>query len=117
MHTIRYELGADGIATLTFDEPGSPVNTMGPQWQADLGAAVDRVVQDKERIKGVLLTSAKTTFFAGAELKGVLKLTAADAAAGFAGIEAMKKNFRRLETMGRPVVALLGWVAAKRGLL
>ena len=28
MKTIRYELDADGIATLTFDEPGSPVNTM-----------------------------------------------------------------------------------------
>ena len=25
---IRYELDADGIATLTFDEPGAPVNTM-----------------------------------------------------------------------------------------
>ena len=28
MKTIRYELDADGIATITFDEPGSPVNTM-----------------------------------------------------------------------------------------
>ena len=27
MQTIRYAL-EDGIATLTFDEPGSPVNTM-----------------------------------------------------------------------------------------
>ncbi len=115
MQTIRYELADDGIATLTFDEPGSPVNTMGPQWQADLGPAVDQVVQDKERIKGVLLASAKTTFFAGAELKGVLKLAAADAAAGFAGIEAMKKNFRRLETMGRPVVALLNGAALGGG--
>ena len=35
METIRYELD-DGIATLTFDEPGSPVNTMTPQWQQDL---------------------------------------------------------------------------------
>ena len=35
MKTIRYEL-ADGIATLTFDEPGSPVNTMCLQWQEDL---------------------------------------------------------------------------------
>ena len=28
MKTIRYELDADGIATLTFDAPDSPVNTM-----------------------------------------------------------------------------------------
>ena len=35
MKTIRYEL-QDGIATVTFDEPGSPVNTMCIQWQHDL---------------------------------------------------------------------------------
>ena len=73
------------------------------------------VLHDKERIKGVLLASAKTTFFAGAELKGVLKLTAADAAEGFARIEALKKSFRRLETMGRPVVALLNGAALGGG--
>ena len=55
MQTIRYELDADGIATLTFDEPGSPVNTMTAQWQADFGAGVAQVLADKERIKGVLL--------------------------------------------------------------
>ncbi len=115
MQTIRYELAPDGIATLTFDEPGSPVNTMTLQWQQDMIAAVDQVVRDKERIKGVLLGSAKSTFFAGAELKGVLKLTAADAAEGFAQIEALKKSFRRLETMGRPVVALLGGAALGGG--
>ena len=115
MNTIRYELDADGIATLTFDEPGSPVNTMTLQWQQDMNAAVDQVVEDKERIKGVLLASAKSTFFAGAELKGVLKLTAADAAQAFAHIEALKRSFRRLETMGRPVVALLNGTALGGG--
>ena len=58
MKTIRYELDADGIATLTFDEPGSPVNTMNAQWQADLAEATDMLERDKERIKGVLLASA-----------------------------------------------------------
>jgi 3-hydroxyacyl-CoA dehydrogenase/enoyl-CoA hydratase/3-hydroxybutyryl-CoA epimerase len=85
------------------------------QWQADMIAAVDQVVQDKERIKGVLLASAKTTFFAGADLKGVLKLTAADAAEGFARIETLKKSFRKLETLGRPVVALLNGSALGGG--
>ena len=44
MQTIRYEL-ADGIATLTFDEPGASVNTMCAQWQQDLG--------DDERVAGI----------------------------------------------------------------
>ena len=83
MKSIRYELAADGIATITFDEPGSPVNTMTLQWQHDLAEAAAQLVRDKDRIKGVLLASAKTTFFAGAELKSVLKLTADDAKTGF----------------------------------
>ena len=115
METIRYELGADGIATLTFDAPGSPVNTMTPQWQADLTAATDRLLADKDRIKGVLLASAKSTFFAGAELNNVLKLKAEDARQGFAEIEKLKRNFRRIETMGRPVVSLLNGAALGGG--
>lgn len=115
MQTIRYELAADGIATITHDAPGAPVNTMTEQWQADLAAVVDRVEADKERIKGILVTSAKKTFFAGAQLDNVLKLTAADAPAGFRSIEALKRCFRRLETMGRPVVALLNGAALGGG--
>ncbi|MBS0434176.1 MAG: enoyl-CoA hydratase/isomerase family protein [Proteobacteria bacterium] len=115
MATIRYELGADGIATITHDAPGAPVNTMTVQWQADLVAVVERVEADKERIKGVLVTSAKKTFFAGAQLDSVLTMTEADAPAAFAAIEAMKRSFRRLETLGRPVVALLNGAALGGG--
>ena len=115
MQTLRYELAHDGIATITFDEPGSPVNTMTLQWQHDLAEAADCLVRDKERIKGVLLASAKSTFFAGAELKGVLKLKVEDAAEGFTRIEALKRSFRRIETLGRPVVALLNGAALGGG--
>ena len=115
MQTLRYELADDGIATIPFDEPGSPVNTMTLQWQHDLAEAADCLVRDKERIKGVLLASAKSTFFAGAELKGVLKLKAEDAAEGFTRIEALKRSFRRIETLGRPVVALLNGAALGGG--
>lgn len=115
MDTLRYELSDDGIATITFDEQGSPVNTMTLQWQHDLAEAAAQLVRDKERIKGVLLASAKTTFFAGAELKSVLKLRAKDAVEGFGRIEALKKSFRTIETLGRPVVALLNGAALGGG--
>ncbi len=115
MKTIRYELDADGIATLTFDEPDSPVNTMRPEWQDDMAEAAALLERDKERIKGVLLASAKTTFFAGAELKGVLKLKAEDAAEGFKRIEVLKRSFRRIEALGKPVVALLNGAALGGG--
>lgn len=121
MKTIRYEL-ADGIATLTFDEPGSPVNTMCLQWQQDLTEATQQVLKDKEAIRGIVLASAKSTFFAGADLKGTMRLQPSDAGAVFREIEQVKKNFRTLETLGKPVVSCLngsalggGWEVALIG--
>ncbi|RYY64747.1 MAG: 3-hydroxyacyl-CoA dehydrogenase, partial [Comamonadaceae bacterium] len=114
MKTIRYELD-DGVATLTFDEPGSPVNTMCEQWQHDLDAAVQQVVKDKDAIRGIVLASAKSTFFAGADLKGTMRLQASDGPRVFREIEQMKRNFRTLETLGKPVVACLNGAALGGG--
>ena len=114
MNTIRYTL-QDGIATVTFDEPGSPVNTMCQQWQDDLHALTTQVVQDRAVIRGMLLTSAKSTFFAGADLKATMRLTPADAGTVFAGIERVKQDFRTLETLGIPVVSCLNGTALGGG--
>ena len=73
MKTIQYTL-QDGIATITFDEPNSPVNTMCLQWQEDMSALAAQVLKDKDAIKGILLASAKSTFFAGADLKATMRL-------------------------------------------
>jgi 3-hydroxyacyl-CoA dehydrogenase/enoyl-CoA hydratase/3-hydroxybutyryl-CoA epimerase len=115
MNTIRYEIDAGGIATVTFDAPGAPVNTMTLEWQRDLAEVAAQLERDKERIKGVLLASAKSTFFAGAALKHVLTLKAEDAAPGFAEIEAIKAAYRKIETFGRPVVAILNGAALGGG--
>ncbi len=114
MTTISYALD-NGIATLTFDEPGSRVNTMCEAWQADLTQAVALVVADRERLQGIVLASAKTTFFAGADLKGVMRLKASDSGPAFTGIELVKKNFRTLETLGKPVVSCLNGTALGGG--
>jgi 3-hydroxyacyl-CoA dehydrogenase/enoyl-CoA hydratase/3-hydroxybutyryl-CoA epimerase len=120
--TIRHEL-KDGIATLTFDEPDSAVNTMCEQWQSDLSEATQQVLKDKDAIRGIILASAKaTTFFAGADLKATMRVQASDAPRIFESVERMKKNFRALETLGKPVVSLLnghalggGWEVALVG--
>ena len=114
LKTLRYEL-ADGIATITFDEQGSPVNTMCPQWQTDLAQAAEQVRQDKASIKGIILASAKSTFFAGADLKGVMRSTLSDGPRVFADIESMKKSFRTIETLGVPVVSCLNGAALGGG--
>ena len=114
MKTITYSL-ADGIATITFDEPNSPVNTMCLQWQDDMDEAAAHVLQDKDAIKGIVLASAKATFFAGADLKGAMRLTPADAPRIYTEIERVKKNFRTIETLGKPVVSLLNGTALGGG--
>ena len=104
---LHYQLAQDGIATVCFDEPGSPVNTMKPEWYADMVALADRLQADKDKLKGVIFTSAKSTFFAGADLKSVMSLQGSDAAVVFESMERLKHAFRRIETLGKPVVALL----------
>jgi 3-hydroxyacyl-CoA dehydrogenase/enoyl-CoA hydratase/3-hydroxybutyryl-CoA epimerase len=112
---VRYEKGDDRIVTLTLDAPGAPVNTMTEAWKKAFHAAVERLQKEKDAIAGVILCSAKKTFFAGAELKDVLQLTEKDAPRFFAEIEDIKRDFRALEKLGRPVVAALEGAALGGG--
>jgi 3-hydroxyacyl-CoA dehydrogenase/enoyl-CoA hydratase/3-hydroxybutyryl-CoA epimerase len=121
MKTIQYELD-NGIATITFDEPGTAVNTMCEQWNADMTELAARVVADQKAITGIILASNKSTFFAGADLKGTMRLKPSDAATVFTRIELVKKNFRTIETLGKPVVSCIngtalggGWEVALMG--
>lgn len=114
MKTIKYELD-DGIATLTFDEPDSPVNTLSQQWQDDLSEVTAHIVNAKDGIRGIILASAKSTFFAGADLKALMRNQASDGPRVFAEIEQMKKNYRTLETLGKPVVSCLNGTALGGG--
>ena len=114
MKTIQYTL-QDGIATISFDEAGSPVNTMCRDWQQDLTAVTAQVLKDKHAINGIILASAKSTFFVGADLKGTMRLQASDAAEVYRAIEQTKKNFRTLETLGKPVVTCLNGTALGGG--
>ena len=100
---IRYDLGADRIVTVTFDAPGAPVNTMTEAWIKAFHETLDRLEAERENYDGVILASAKKTFFAGAELKEVLKFTPADGPRVFAWLEGVKRDMRRLEKLGKPM--------------
>jgi len=121
LKTLRYEIEQQ-IATITFDEQGSPVNTMCLQWQDDLDQVAQELVKDRSKLQGVVLASNKSTFFAGADLKGVMRSSSADGPRVFVEIERIKKNFRTIETLGIPVVSCLngsalggGWEVALIG--
>ena len=81
--TIRYEKGDDGIVVLTLDDPNQSANTMNAAFGESLLATVERLEAEKDDIKGVVITSAKKTFFAGGDLND-LKTVTKDRAAEFA---------------------------------
>src|SRR5690349_16346937 len=115
-NTIRWEKGDDGIVVLTLDDPNQSANTMNEDYGRSMAAAVERLEAEKDDIKGVVITSAKKTFFAGGDLNDLKKVTpeTADAFAGF--VREGKAILRRLETLGKPVVAAINGAALGGGL-
>ncbi|MGB0956760.1 MAG: 3-hydroxyacyl-CoA dehydrogenase NAD-binding domain-containing protein, partial [Panacagrimonas sp.] len=65
-------------------------------------------------IKGVILTSGKKEFLAGADLEQMFSIT--DPEQAFDAVESFKAHLRRLETCGKPVVAALNGTALGGGL-
>ncbi|MEP6814897.1 MAG: 3-hydroxyacyl-CoA dehydrogenase NAD-binding domain-containing protein, partial [Marmoricola sp.] len=113
---VRYDKGGDGIVVLTLDDPTASANTMNDLYRESMNAAVDRLYAERDQVRGVVVTSAKKTFFAGGNLKGMVQTTPGDAAQVFEMIEGIKADLRRLETLGRPVVAAVNGAALGGGL-
>jgi 3-hydroxyacyl-CoA dehydrogenase/enoyl-CoA hydratase/3-hydroxybutyryl-CoA epimerase len=116
---VRYDRDADGIVTLTLDDPTASANTMTELYKESMEAAVERLYAEVDSpdggISGVVLASAKKTFFAGGNLKNMLEATRADAARIFEMGEGIKSSLRRLEKFPRPVVAAINGAALGGG--
>src|SRR4051812_19270992 len=112
---VRYDKDADGIVTLTLDDPTASANTMNDLYVESMAAAVDRLHDEAESVTGVVVTSAKKTFFAGANLNEMVKAGLDDAQDVFALAEQVKASLRRLETFPKPVVAAINGAALGGG--
>ncbi|WP_369301404.1 3-hydroxyacyl-CoA dehydrogenase NAD-binding domain-containing protein [Pseudomonas sp. N2-5-1-1] len=112
---IRYEKGQDHIVVLTLDMPGQSANTMNGVYREAMAAAVARLEAEKDGIAGVVITSAKKTFFAGGDLNELIKVDKAHAKEFYDGVLVLKAQLRRLETLGRPVVAAINGAALGGG--
>src|SRR5919205_540833 len=114
--SIRWVIDDHGIVTLTLDDPGRSANTINDRYVTSMGQTVDRLEAERDSITGVIITSAKKTFFAGGDLNMLIKATPADAEQITAFGAKLKADLRRLEKLGRPVVAAINGAALGGGL-
>ncbi|WP_256822690.1 MULTISPECIES: 3-hydroxyacyl-CoA dehydrogenase NAD-binding domain-containing protein [unclassified Pseudomonas] len=112
---IRYEKGQDQIVVLTLDMPGQSANTMNAVYREAMAATVARLQAEKDGIAGVVITSAKKTFFAGGDLNELIKVDKAHAKEFSDSVRVLKAQLRSLETLGKPVVAAINGAALGGG--
>ena len=112
---IRYEKGQDQIVVLTIDMPGQSANTMNAQYGEAMAASVARLQAERDSLAGVIITSAKKTFFAGGDLNELIKVGKPEAQAFYERVLSLKAQLRALETLGKPVVAAINGAALGGG--
>jgi 3-hydroxyacyl-CoA dehydrogenase/enoyl-CoA hydratase/3-hydroxybutyryl-CoA epimerase len=123
---FKLETDADGIALITWDSPGRSMNVIDIAVIQELSDLVEKTSAD-EKVKGVVITSGKDTFCAGADLtllntmqatfKEFVKSQGEEAAAKklFEESRKLSQLYRRIETSGKPWVAALNGTALGGG--
>ncbi|MGC2082579.1 MAG: 3-hydroxyacyl-CoA dehydrogenase NAD-binding domain-containing protein [Bradyrhizobium sp.] len=118
---FKVETDSDGIALVTWDIPGRSMNVLDETSAVELETIVKQTAADAA-VKGVVITSAKDAFCAGADLSmlegmnhafaEVLKSKGEEAANQmlFEQSRRFSQIYRAMETSGKP------WVAAVNGL-
>jgi 3-hydroxyacyl-CoA dehydrogenase/enoyl-CoA hydratase/3-hydroxybutyryl-CoA epimerase len=116
-NTIQYAVDQDGIALLTIDLPGMPMNVLTPELMEDLASLTDQAAAD-DTVKGVVITSGKKAFIAGADIKDMV--TAYDRGItlkqGFEFSYELNQILRKMETCGKPIAAAINGLALGGGL-
>lgn len=114
--TIRWEQDDEGVVTLVLDDPDQSANTMNAAFIDSLDAIADRAEAERESISGIIVTSAKKTFFAGGDLNDLIEVGPDQAQEVYDKNLRIKRALRRIETLGRPVVAAINGAALGGGL-
>lgn len=104
----------DGIATVGFDLPGK-VNIMNDDFMAAMPKMLRTLEAQRDELLGIVITSHKSTFFAGGDLALMRRARKGQEQVLFEHFELLKSFFRRLELMGLPAVAAINGTALGGG--
>jgi 3-hydroxyacyl-CoA dehydrogenase/enoyl-CoA hydratase/3-hydroxybutyryl-CoA epimerase len=125
LKVFKWNQDADGIVTLTWDDPERTMNVLSNKALADIGAAIVKIAGDAA-IKGVIITSGKANGFCAGAALDEMEGQASGAGAPKSEEERIKQRYegvlqfnmllRKLETCGKPVVAAINGLALGGGL-
>ena len=111
---LSYEVGDDGIAQITINMEEHPTNLFSPDFMETYFDITKQAIAD-EKVKGVLVSSGRSMFMAGADLK-MLEKPIEDPAPFFDNLMLVHRSLRDIETSGKPFVALINGHALGGGL-
>lgn len=112
--TMRVRLHDSGFAELTFDNAQESVNKFNQATLLELASAVD-ALSARSDVKGLVLTSAKSVFVAGADITEFLGLFTAPNEVLLSSIAATNALFNRIEDLPYPTVSAINGVALGGG--
>jgi 3-hydroxyacyl-CoA dehydrogenase/enoyl-CoA hydratase/3-hydroxybutyryl-CoA epimerase len=102
---IDYKI-QDNIAVITWNMTTSPMNVLNDASIPEFEVALQKAYDDHE-VKGIIVTSAKPEFIAGADLKMILRNQDQAPKEMLEVSMQLNRLFRRMETQGKPIVAAI----------
>jgi len=112
---IRVEKGDDGVAVIVLDNADETMNVVADEFIAEMNGAIAEL-RDDAAVTGVVITSGKPAFMAGADLKLMVscygRMTRPEA---YEFSQNATRMHRALETMGKPVACAMNGLALGGG--
>jgi len=111
---FEFTIDADGIGLLSINQVDNPANLLSTEFIKSYISVAQQAIE-AENVKGVIVTSARSMFIAGADLREMAKL-GEEPKRQLQEVLDLHKGFRALETGGKPFVAAINGTTLGGGL-